>query len=79
MARRSSRKRLKASRTVSGSQRAPSRVFHHPLKSTVHCWLGLVATTPSWIRSGSSRRGRRRCWTNPARSRMRFTLLNDGA
>src|SRR5712664_4239150 len=31
--------RLKASRTVSGSHRAPSRARHQPLKSTVHTSL----------------------------------------
>src|SRR4029078_5299895 len=43
---RSSRHRtqgLKASRTVSGSNRLPSRVRHQPLKSTVHTSLGALA------------------------------------
>ena len=39
-ARSSKTKRLKASRTVSGSQRAPSPVRHQPLKSTVHRSFG---------------------------------------
>ena len=37
--------RVAASRTVSGSQRAPSFEFHHPLKSTVHQSFGASQST----------------------------------
>jgi hypothetical protein len=69
--------RLKASRTVNGSQRWPT-VCHQPLKSTVHTSLGARATTVLLMRPGSATFRDRRVCTSPAFVRIRLQLLALG-
>ena len=70
-------KRLHASRIVSGSQRVPSAVRNHPLKSAVQRSLGLRAAASGCV-NGTTYRGRRRGSLSPSRRERSPIVLAAG-
>ena len=67
-----------SSRTVNGSHFSRSRVYHYPLKSTVHRSFGFSGTILFWMLSDNAFRLRLRDSTKPAFFSILSTVLHAG-